>query len=276
MHKELMTWDTFTKVVEQIKELDGKLKVINYAGWGSPLMSPILSSMIRYLKIADVAENIAVITNGLFLTPKTSRDLIDAGCDHIRISVQGMDSEQYLNVSSRKIDFNQFIENITWLYAHKKNCKVSVKIADVAIDESEESLFYETFENISDQMYVEHIRPMFPQNIQDGKCVSKYGHEHPHVGVCPLPFYMMSVKADGNILPCCSYSDPTNFGNIHNTTLKKVWESEEMKDFWKWLLETKRTDFDFYPVCTGCLMPDAILTPGDYLDDRAVEIRGRM
>ena len=270
--KQLMTMGIFSEIINQIKEFEKKLKVFNFSGWGSPLVNPLLPDMICLLKSANVTDNIAVITNGLLLGPHLSMSLVDAGVDHIRISLQGMTGKKYKEISGKYIDFEEFVDNIQFLYKNKKQCKVSIKIANIALDEFDEELFYNTFGPITDQMYVESIRPMFAENKQDGRRISKYGIEHPLVVVCPQPWFMLSVTATGDILPCCSYYDPAKFGNIKDTSLRMLWESKEMKEFQIMLLEGRKDN----PVCRTCHMPDAVLTPGDELDDRADEIRGRL
>jgi radical SAM protein with 4Fe4S-binding SPASM domain len=274
--KKFMDISTFGKIVSQAKEFDTKLKQVNFAGWGSPLLNPILPNMVFFLKISNVTENIAIITNGILLSHEMSYELVEAGIDHIRISIQGIGSKRYKQISGKKVDFDELVDNIRWLYSHKKQCKVSVKVADIGLEEGEEQLFYDTFKDISDQMYIERIRPMFKENNNDGKAVSKYGHEHLPVLVCPQPFFMMSVTASGDILPCCSFYDPSNLGNINNTTLKEVWNSKKLKDFQLMLLSRARKVQSHYPVCASCLMPDAVITPGDELDDKVDEIKRRM
>jgi cyclic pyranopterin phosphate synthase len=270
----LMTFNMFAILCSLLRAFDNKLKSLNIAGWGEPLVNKELPIMIRHLKFCNVTESIAIITNGLLLQPELSQKLVSAGADHIRISLQGMTKEKYLDVCGRAINFQTLVENIKDLYEHKQGCQIYVKIADVALDEGEEELFYETFDKISDRMFVEKIRPMFHENTQDEKMVSKYGDEHEPVIACPQPFFMMSVTAKGEILPCCSYYDPTKFGDIYSTSMRSIWESQKMRDFRIALFDRKEQDS--HPVCKGCLLPDAIITPGDELDYKRKEILERL
>ena len=103
--------------------------------------------------------------------------------------------------------------------------------------------------------------------------MSKYGIEHPPIKVCPLPFYFMAVTADGDIRPCCAYEDPMVLGNVWNVRLAEAWNKIYLNMFRKMMLNGNRSGMR---VCKNCLMPDAIITPGDELDERAEEIRRRM
>ena len=273
--KSLMTFSTFVRMCESIAEFDGKLKTINFAGWGEPLVNPYLPSMIKHAKCCHITNNIAVITNGILMTPGVSDMLVEAGTDHIRVSLQGISGKKYKEISGREESFKRIVDNIAHLYNNKGNCLVYVKVADIALDEGDEKRFYDIFHDITDAMYVEKIRPMFQENVQDGKTISKYGEEHSPVLVCPQPFFMMAVTATGDVYPCCSYYDPTSFGNVCDTKLKDIWESREMRSFQKMLLSGKRKEQNRYPVCKTCHMPDAVITPGDELDERAGEVLKR-
>ena len=158
----IMTMETFGRVADQIAEFGG-VKQINFAGWGEPLVNKRLPGMIKILKDRKVAENVAVVTNGLLINPTWVFSLVDAGLDHIRISLQGMDWFQYANICGRLIDWDVFLDNLTFLYKNKGQCKVSVKVADIGLRKGDKKLFYDTFGPISDQMFIETIRPMFKE-----------------------------------------------------------------------------------------------------------------
>lgn len=276
VRKEMMTMDTFRMMCKQVLDAGWKLKAVNFAGWGEPLVNPHLSTMITQLKVYSIAEKIALITNGVLLTPKVTDHLLKTGIDHIRISLQGVTSAKYKEICGREVSMERIIENVKHLYENKGECLVYVKVADTALDPGDEDRFYRTFEPITDAMYVEKVRPMFEENVQDGKTISKYGDEHPPVIACPQPFFMMSVLANGDILPCCSYYDPTRFGNVENWSMRGIWQSESMRLFREMLLSNCRKEQEVFPVCKTCHMPDAVITPGDELDERAEEIRGRL
>ena len=93
----LMTLDTFKKFVNQAKKFASKLKTINIAGIGEPLLHPDIAEFVAYAKNANVADRIEVVTNAVALTPAMSDKLIDAGADRLRISINGLSDEDYHN-----------------------------------------------------------------------------------------------------------------------------------------------------------------------------------
>jgi MoaA/NifB/PqqE/SkfB family radical SAM enzyme len=274
--KGMMDVGLFVDLCDRIEEFGAKLKSVNFAGWGEPLVNPKLAPMIQHLHARKLTESIAVITNGLLLSRANSLNLVAAGANHIRISLQGITEEAYLKVCGKKIYFLDVVNNIRFLYDHKRDCQIYVKVADVALEEGEEEKFYEIFDPISDRMFVEKIRPMFKENENDRRLVSKYGGDHSPVICCPQPFFMISVTATGDLLPCCSYYDPTRFGKISNISMRETWEGKGLRQFREMLLSGNRKAQDDYPVCKNCLMPDAVITPGDELDEKAEEIMRRL
>jgi radical SAM protein with 4Fe4S-binding SPASM domain len=270
--KQMMSWDTFELLCDQIREFPDKLKQLNFAGWGEPLINPRLPRLIRHVKTMGIAENIAIVTNGLLLTPQLTISLITAGVDHIRISLQGMRATRYWEVSHKRMIFSHLVDKIKFLYEHKGSCQVSVKLADAELTREDEDEFYQTFNYICDRMYVEQIRPVFEK--EDDQYISKFGKGHNPVNVCPHPFYMLAIAADGEVIPCCSFYNPVQLGNIKEWDLLEMWNSLTLRHFrLTSLSRTPRKQQTKYPVCASCNIPDVIITPEDELDNRMVEVR---
>ncbi|MBU2052563.1 SPASM domain-containing protein [Patescibacteria group bacterium] len=65
---------------------------------------------------------------------------------------------------------------------------------------------------------------------------------------CYHPWFAPAVAANGDILVCCS--DPkheTKLGNIQNTSLTKVWQSEEMSN-----VRTNHLKGNYLEICKRC------------------------
>lgn len=275
--KKIMEWDTFEKLCEQLKGFDDKLKQITFAGWGEPLVNRDLPKMISHIKKTGVVQKVAVFTNGLLLK-RDALSLVDAGADFIKISLQGMSTGKYKEISGVKLDFDDLVADIKFLYENRKDCKIFIKIGDIDLTENEKELFYSTFRNITDRMYIESIRPIFENlsssaMLKDKKIMSKFGELHSPVIICPQPFYMMNITPQGDVLPCCAYYDPANLGNIHSISLKEIWNGKKMRMFLRAMLRADRKDQKLYPVCRTCEIPDVTIVPSDELDSHAEKLQ---
>src|ERR1700758_4146171 len=76
-----MSWDLFTSIVDQFPRI---ARVVLH-GVGEPMMVQALPRMIRYLK--DRGVYVLFNTNGTLLTRRAGEQLIDAGLDELRVSL---------------------------------------------------------------------------------------------------------------------------------------------------------------------------------------------
>jgi radical SAM protein with 4Fe4S-binding SPASM domain len=275
--KVMMDFSVFQSLCQQIKEFGEPLKQFNFAGWGEPLINPRLPRMISLVKEMGIANNVAVVTNGLLLDMSWTESLVKSGLDHLRISLQGMTSKRYFDVAKKNMIFDHLVQKIRYFYEHKGQCQVSIKLADKELTPSEEMMFYNTFEHISDRSYIEYIQPIFTD--KSTKVISKFGKIHPPVEICPQPFYMLAISATGNIIPCCSYYHPHNpvpAHNIKEDNLKQYWEGQSLYGLRKMLLNSRRKHQKLYPVCKICRIPDVCILPEDNLSGKTIQIKRKL
>ena len=197
--------------------------------------------------------------------------------------MQGLDAETYKRVCGATIDFDKFISNLKYLYEHKKQCTVQMKIADIAIKnvENGREKLQEIFGPISDGVYVEHIfdnapdvdydaiDPMIRKQNRKGESVT-----HAVNKVCGRQFWAFVIAHDGNIKSsCCDSMRMITYGNAETDNLVDVWNSKKRQDFLRFQLEGKRF---LRPECKTCMSPDDIGGPEDVLDPYAEEILKRL
>src|SRR3974390_220151 len=85
-----MSWDLFTKIVDQIPDLARAV----LHGVGEPMLVKNLPAMVKYLK--DRGTYVLFNTNGTVLTEKHGRALIAAGLDELRVSLDAANRKSYL------------------------------------------------------------------------------------------------------------------------------------------------------------------------------------
>ncbi len=100
-----LTYDKFLTIVEQFPVLD---RVVLH-GLGEPLLNKDLPRMVRYLK--DRGAYVLFNSNGISLTARKGQELIDAGLDEYRLSMDGATPETYAQV--RGVDaFDKIWQNV--------------------------------------------------------------------------------------------------------------------------------------------------------------------
>jgi radical SAM protein with 4Fe4S-binding SPASM domain len=57
---------------------------------------------------------------------------------------------------------------------------------------------------------------------------------------CLDPFRRISIMANGDVIPCCSFHGKNLvLGNVKNRSIKELWKSSEIRDVRKNLIENK-------------------------------------
>ncbi|MDA0036155.1 radical SAM protein [Brachyspira hyodysenteriae] len=73
---------------------------------GEPLLNKNIYNMIP--KANEIANDTVLVTNGSLLTKENSDKLIESNIKTIRISLQGINEEDYYKTCGYKIDFKSF------------------------------------------------------------------------------------------------------------------------------------------------------------------------
>lgn len=264
--KGVMDYNLYTNIIDDISQLPKKIKCLHLTSRGEPLINKKLPDMVRYAKEKDIASRINIVTNGALLTPKLNKDLIESGVDSIKISIQGIRQEDYRNIAGVDINISSFIKNIKNLYEIKKNCQIFIKISDLALkNEDDKKIYFEMFSEICDGISIEHIFDIDNEvnlNLNKQNDKSVYSDKRNNVQVCPLPFYVLNISFNGEVIPCCYYNMQT-FGNLKNTSISEIWNSRSLKQFRISLLREKRKN----GLCQECNIPDYTIDEKDILDD---------
>lgn len=265
--KENMSFNTYKNAIDGISKYDEKLKALIFAGHGEPLIHPDIAKMVQYAKERNISERIEITTNASLLTKKMSDDLIKAGVDRLKISIQGTNKEKYLDIAKYKIDYEKFLTNLSYFYKNKIDTHMYIKIVDIALkDEEDAKKFKKMFGSICDHVDIEYVIP-FVTDLDHSQIKEEFNHckqgHKKHSNICSMPFYMQVIAPNGNILPCCSVDIPIVLGNVNISSVKDIWESKKQNAFLTMMLKNKNSN----PTCKSCSVPKYGLQEGDYLDN---------
>jgi MoaA/NifB/PqqE/SkfB family radical SAM enzyme len=108
-----MSWELFTSIVDQFPKIE---RVVLH-GVGEPMMAAELPQMVKYLK--DRGVYVLFNTNGTLMREKKSRELIEAGLDEMRISLDAAEPKAFEAVRGRDL-FGRILRNVRNFVALKK------------------------------------------------------------------------------------------------------------------------------------------------------------
>jgi MoaA/NifB/PqqE/SkfB family radical SAM enzyme len=234
---QIMSWDLFKGLVEDLQEFPEKIKTVRLYKDGEPLLNPAIDLMVALLKRKNVAERVDLTTNGMLLVPSFIENLVKAGLDAIFISVPQNYTDEYLDM-------------IKYFYNHKEQCEMRVKIVGDGLSDEDKQIFMDDFGDHCDYIFIENLAPCWP-NFEvkiSGKGI--YDNPVSDVDVCPYIFYSMSVNSDGTVSACfLDWSRTLIIGDANNESLVNIWNGENMKALRTFMLHGIRREM---PFCRNC------------------------
>jgi radical SAM protein with 4Fe4S-binding SPASM domain len=184
--------------------------------------------MVRYARSSDKIERIDTTTNGVLLTPKNSEKIIAAGINQINISVNGIRSEQFVDLVKTKVNFERYVDNIKYLYSIRGSCEIYVKAIEENLSEDDRKKFLDIFGDIADRVFFEHLFPNWPgfddEIIPKTCAVGLYGDEVVERSVCPYIFYSTTINSDGTVSLCVQdWARKLVVGSVADESVKDIW-----------------------------------------------------
>lgn len=269
----LTTIDEFQIILSQLKEFDEPIRQICFVSSGETILNKDLPRMIYLAKKEKVVEKVKIVTNANMLTKEYSDQLIDAGLDILKISLQGLSDEKYQQICHppKVFSFDKLKNQIQYFYDNRNSCKVHLKIIDIALEENEEQVFYDMFSSMADNLSIEKC---FDKDKMDMEDINRYNMPLRNCNICAYPFYYMNLDVWGDVFPCCVTSvkeTPIVIGNIHKTSLKELWDGP----FRTLQLDILQSKQESYSECNGCKSFRAIEKKCNILDGHEEEILTR-
>lgn len=278
-NKGLMEFDFFVKLVDDIKKSFGQIKKISLVGRGEPLLHPRLADMVSYITEQQAATQVEILTNAVTLTPDLSDRLISAGPVTLRISVNGLSSEDYMHYCRFKLDFNRFLEQIEYFFANRGKSSIYIKIINYMVDTPErQEKFFQIFRPICDVINIENLHQTKADIDYQGlatqpeklycpqKTTQKVQSE-----ICSNPYYVLQVDESGFVLPCGYASAQLEgfyLGNLNDDSIGAIW-NQKSYPFQRRMLDGARG----ISFCRDCSVRFSQVYPEDVLDQSAERLK---
>jgi radical SAM protein with 4Fe4S-binding SPASM domain len=268
----MMKMELFKETVDNLKKFPDRIKKIKIGNHGEPTLHPLLPDMIKYAREADIADIIEIFTNGSKLNPTLNKAMVDAGLQRINISLEGLTSQRYLEVAAAKVDMVEFNKNIQNLYEYSRTTGdliIYVKIVDKAsalkkdnviysMTDEERELFYKTYGNIADEVYIEKIVPQWAETQEEKQNDLEYTGMYDqktvkYKKICPFVFMYLHINHDGITSPCTlDWPRAVAIGDVKKETPVEIWNGKKLKDIQIEMLKGNRDKINF---CNKCSAP---------------------
>lgn len=218
---------------------------VGFYSTGEPFMSPNLPLYIRWAKEIGY-EYVYITTNGASVTFDKIKEVIDAGLDSIKFSINGTNRENYILVHGRD-DFSQVIQNLKDTYQYKneleRNLNVFVSFAVTKYTESEVDEFIEAYKKYADDIITANVIDMggyVPEVnaflLTENRTDFSEGMTIP----CYSLWNALIVTWEGYLTACCAdFQNYFIYADLNETSLKEAWHCDRITQLRKNHLEGK-------------------------------------
>lgn len=247
------------KLIDEIA-IDGLgiCQYIRYTANGETLIHPKFDEMIEYAgKYSKTRIN--VTTNGVLLTDKKSKKLLDAGVNVFDISLDAYSDETYSKVRV-KGDLSKVRPNVLNLIKLIKegsyDAKLVVSFVEQPLNMHETKQFEEFWKNAGADFVV--IRRLHSAGgAKDGiKSKMEEGLKNVERKPCLYPWERLTITPEGDLSYCpTDWMNKSHFIHFSKTTIKEAWQGKFMNSLREAHLSNNYNGFDF---CKQC--PDWIHT----------------
>lgn len=252
-YKGNMSLETFCTLIDQLKEMP-ILQEMQFTGNGEPLLNKDLHFFIEYAHRSKVAKKLRLTTNGVMLTPKKLKQVIQSGITSIHISLDVIDAERYKELKG-KDNIDIVLRNIDYAVNYideTKCCELNIKYAiphqelKYGFNYKDSADLIEKYRSFVDKSEYIHLKGLQVVTINDGKSEMPCPNDTP----CEVPFYLMHVRFDGSVSACCSdLFGELEVGNMLNSHLENIIHSKKLQLVRRILLSG---NLKALPLCRYC------------------------
>ncbi len=272
------TGDAYEMTAEEIRRvLDGifrqaRVPSVSFTG-GEPTLRPELPGLVRYAK--DLGMRVNLITNGTLISRNMARILAQNGLDSAQVSLEGITARTHDGVTGRPGAFEKSIAAVNYLKQAGIHTHTNTTISQANLEECagfpkfvKERLGNDRFSMnlmiptgsgaVNDRLMVRyqdvgaHLEEIIAAADREGVEFMWYSpvpmcmfnsivHDLGNKG-CSACDGLLSVGANGDVLPCASYDDPV--GNLLKQDFKRIWRSVKARRY--------RDKSLAHPACKAC------------------------
>ncbi len=247
---------------------------LNLYNWGEPLMNKDVHRMIAYAQSHNIGTNMS--SNMVLATSDDLDNLIDAGLEHLTVSLDGTDQESYAKYRVRG-KFDRVVENMSEIIK-RRNARGKkypfVEWQYIVMKHNQDNV--EEAEQMAKKLGVDTIRfipvglPIETRNrkaLADAWFPTRFegrqtSEQTPQAfgmgqrsGGCFYLYRSLTVNADGGVSPCANvYKDGRDFDKLDAEKpidIDAVWNNEKFRSA-RALFSAKNWDSRKRTICDGC------------------------
>jgi radical SAM protein with 4Fe4S-binding SPASM domain len=246
----------FSKILDEIQGYGSWIDRFCLSRNGEPLLDKGIVDKVRSLKKIGI-RNVSFSTNASLLDEKLSKELIEAGLDDIRFSIDGAKKETFEKIR-RGLNFEKVVYNCQRFLELRNEMgeKPLVQIRMTLQEENaheEEALYKFWSERIGENDIIA-AKPMHNWGNQLKEYRSEFDGDNEaekyKMTPCVSLWSTMIIHFDGKVPLCgCDYNNKILLGDVNNSSINAIWNSERFNELRDKHSEGKRYEIN---LCNSC------------------------
>lgn len=239
----------FSKIVNEISEYSDWIHFVCLSRNGEPLLDKGLPERVKQLKDAGI-KRVTFSTNASLLDKNMGERLIVSGLDEIRFSIDGYTKETYEAIR-RGLDYETVVENclrfIDLRNKYGSNLQIQARLTEQERNADEIISWRDFWTSILKDSDIVASKKMHSW----GNRLKNYeGEKIEYPGPCISPFSTFESFYDGVVPLCgCDYKPEYVLGNLNESSIKEVWQSDSFEKIRHIHIEGNRSKI---PICDKC------------------------
>lgn len=228
---------TFEKILDEA--IANNVKVFSPYLQNDPLVDRKIHeriALIREKRGRKPFPKTKIITNGGLLTEERAYNLVKAGLEYIIFSVHGIDKTIYDNIMQGP-KFDTTIRNIERLVEIKKELGAKnphIEVWAVRTKEVEAQLedVKKFWKERNIKFKARQLDNRANPDIVSTTELAPEDAQWRYADYCTIPFWRAWILWNGDVVLCCvDWERTTVFGNIHEQSLKEIWNGAAYKHY---------------------------------------------
>lgn len=245
-----MAFDLFEKIIREVASAR-RTPVVHLHGFGEPLLDESLPERIMLAKSFGIRRTY-LVTNASLLFPETSKRIVHAGLDTMKVSFYGTDEESY-QATMRHLDFGTVVHNIKEFVRIRRDMKKTtprliLQYLPLEANHAQVKAFRCLWRSVLDKRAGDRLNCSTLHNYGGGRAYNRVGERI--VSVCFYPWTALSVLWDGRAVTCCmDYNGVQGVGNLNRQSVTEIWNGPVLSAIRK---SFGKLDYTGFPACLCC------------------------
>lgn len=256
---EVMSNELFEKIIKEIVQEQSPFTFVFLYLQNEPLIDKDIFKKIKLIKQLSNGKILTgLITNGSLFTPDKIKEFEESGLDQIRFSIDAFTEDMY-NKIRKGLDFKTVlnnIDNILHSNCDTELCVGFVRQKDNILELKDFKKFWKkknvsidtidilnrcgdlpSFQNLCLEKNIHYLERVFKSTLKKiARC-------------CPSVLTSFNILNNGDVIICCNdYTGKLILGNVNNSSIKEIWNSDKFQK----IRETLYKDYRNVPSCKNC------------------------